>query len=189
LKLCDPSEDPEPTHLWPLRYRLGCLVALSSQITAADGNELQLEGKGEVTLENFDRKFKAARNKAISKFVAGYKPSPTEREVIDSIINEAEKEFLVDFIERLDAAATGDLKFVQQAVSVQNIMEVRTLLQAPSNSIHRTIQLTMKNAGRTHHFEIDGSYRYDINVLSAMQAFKRERVVPREEIGWQKMFA
>ena len=28
LVFCDASEDPVPTPLWPLRYRLGFLVAL-----------------------------------------------------------------------------------------------------------------------------------------------------------------
>jgi hypothetical protein len=43
LKFCDACEDPVPTPLWPLRYRLGFLVALCHPNLSNQGNVLQLE--------------------------------------------------------------------------------------------------------------------------------------------------
>ena len=61
MKLYDPSEDPEPTHLWPLRFRLGTLFAHTYR-------ELQVEDPRGVTRENYDRRFLEARKKAIDAF-------------------------------------------------------------------------------------------------------------------------
>ena len=73
-------------------------------------------------------------------------------------MHEAEKQFLTNFVESVNDAANGDIVVMQMAVAVQNIKEVRVLVQGPSDSINRPIRLTMLNAGRTFFFEIDGRY-------------------------------
>ena len=82
LTYYDASEDLQPNCLYPLRYRLGSLAALCSEIYNGNGTELQLDGKAAVTVANVDRKFDAARRKAIAKFVADCKVGESDAQVI-----------------------------------------------------------------------------------------------------------
>ena len=105
-----------------------------------------------------------------------------------SLVHAAEKKFLLDFVERVHAAANGTPEIMQLAVTNMNILQVRVLVQAPSDSIKRQIRLNIKNAGRTYHFEIDGRYRHGDDLGPIMVAFKDSHNLPREEFGWHDMF-
>ena len=67
LRMCDASEDPVPTPLYPLRYRLGFLVALCNPEVDENGKVIQLSSN-ESLLTLHDRKFTEARIKAIESF-------------------------------------------------------------------------------------------------------------------------
>ena len=51
-------------------------------------------------------------------------------------MDEAERQFLVKFIQQVDDAANDELTFERLSFSFENIKEVRILVQAESNSIH-----------------------------------------------------
>jgi hypothetical protein len=105
-----------------------------------------------------------ARNIAIGEFLARYETTWAEGKVIEQKIEEAERQFLVNFISLIDDAVTGELMFEPQAVSVQNIKEVRILVQSPSNSISSPIMMRTCS-GRDILFEIDGRYSFERRTL------------------------
>ena len=129
MRFKNASEAPEHSYLFPMRFRLGCLAALSAHIFTENGIELQLEGKQEVTLANFDRKFMEARNKAIEKFMEQEKIAESEAPHVMSLVHAAEKKFLLDFVQRVHAASNDTLAIMQQAVTKMNMLLVRVLVQ------------------------------------------------------------
>ena len=134
LRMCDPSEDFDPTPLYPLRYRLGFLVALCNPEVDENGKFIELSSN-ESLLALHDRRFNEARIKAIDKFVKEFKPrTPAERETIERVVLEAEKQFLLDFIALADAVAATNSHPTQTTVDLNNMFEVRVILQGPPES-------------------------------------------------------
>ena len=57
-----------------------------------------------------------------------------ERETILLVVLEAEKQFLINFIVLADTVATSNAHPTQTTVDLQNMFEVRVLLQGPPES-------------------------------------------------------
>ena len=97
----DPSEDYERTPIYPLRFRLGTLISHNYPPHSVTGNLHQLEDKGALTSENYDRKFIDFRKKAIGKFAMRFDASFMEGALIEQLVVDTEREYFIDFVARV----------------------------------------------------------------------------------------
>ena len=104
----DPSEDYERTPIYPLRFRLGTLISHNYPPHSIYGNLHQLEDKGALTSEDYDRKFTEFRKKAIGKFTSKFEASFMEGALIEQVVVDTEKKYFADFMERVERPLRGN---------------------------------------------------------------------------------